>query len=176
MTIAPRATEAPTSTAPFLPSLAPRRSRLSHAHDAEPPPPSEEVRAELQGELDRVRGVGDEVCHLLGMTSTWGAARWEAGPANDTLVPTYRVAVKGHVPDDATTELLVQRLTRRGWSGAVLSHEPVLRLDAHRATFVMRLTAEGSTVRLAVMSPPVQLGRTLSSWVLAGVYEDDEIA
>jgi hypothetical protein len=192
MTVAPRSTEAPPTpttavapatspsttsvTPPLLPALTPRRSRLVHAHDTEPPPASEEVRAELQGELDKVHRTGEELCHLIGMTSTWGAARWEAGPTNDTLVPTYRVAVRGHVPDEATTELLVQRLARQHWSGAVLSHEPILRLDAHRETFAMRFTAEGSTVRLAVMSPPVQLGRTLSTWVLAGVYEDDEIA
>lgn len=158
MTIAPRATGAPDAPA-TVPSTAPTT------------PP-----AELQGELDRVHRTGDELCHLLGMTSAWGAARWEAGPTTDALVPTYRVAVKGHVPDEATTDILVQRLTRHGWSGAVLSHEPILRLDAHRSTFVMRLTAEASTVRLVVVSPPVQLGRTLAAWVLAGVYEDDEIA
>ncbi|TGO05413.1 hypothetical protein [Serinibacter arcticus] len=128
-----------------------------------PPPASAEVSAARQGELDTVHHAGDALCHLIGMTSTWGATRWEAGSTGETPVPTYRIAVTGHVPDEATIDLLVQRLTRQGWCGAVLSHEPILRLDAHRTVFAMRLTAEASTIRLTVTSLPVALATAFRS-------------
>ncbi|PWD51549.1 hypothetical protein C8046_13745 [Serinibacter arcticus] len=158
-----------------LPHLTARQLR-AHVLETPPPPSSEEVREELQGELDRVDSTGKDLCHLMGMTSTWGNARWEAGPTPDVLVPTFRVVVQGGVPTEEVIALIVRRLTKHGWSGGVASHEPILRLDAQRAAFAMRLTADNGQVRLKVDAAPVRLGRTLATWVLAGVYEEDEIA
>lgn len=171
-----RPTVAPAHRSAAPADESPRESQLNRDVETEPPPPSEEVRAELQGDLDRVSAVGTEVCRLLGITSTWGAAHWEPGATRDTLQPTYRVTVRGDVPDESVTAVLVRRLARHGWSGAVTSHEPIMRLDAHRDVFALCLTAEGSIVRLTVRTQPVRLGRTLATWILAGVYEDDEIA
>lgn len=157
-----------------VPNVTPRRRAATT--EAEPPPSSDQVRLELQGELDRIGQAGRDLCHLMGITDTWGTARWEAGPTPDTLTPTYRVVVQGELPGPEVTNLIVARLTRHGWSGVVPSLDPVLRLDATRASTTMRLTIEGGSVRLKVGAAPVRLGRHLATWILAGVYEEDEIA
>ena len=164
----------PAPVAAPVPNVTARRCAATI--EAAPPPSSAQVRLELQGELDRIGQAGRDLCHLMGITDTWGTARWEAGPTPDTLTPTYRVVVQGKLPDPEVTNLIVTRLTRHGWSGAVPSLDPVLRLDATRATTTMRLTVEGGCVRLKVRAQPIRLGRHLATWILAGVYEEDEIA
>lgn len=139
-----------------------------------PPIAYEDVRDALATHLQRTAQAGADLCRLLGMTSTWNTTRWEPGSSSDALLPTFRITVKGHVPDHDTTEIIVGRLAQHGWNGAVHSREPVFRIDAHRETASMTLTAADNMVRLVLHETPVRLDRTLASWILAGAFEDDE--
>lgn len=140
----------------------------------EPPEAYDEVRDELATHLERTAQAGTDLCRLLGMTSTWSTTKWEPAASPDTLLPTFRITVRGHVPDEETTDVIVRRLTQHAWNGAVLSREPIFRIDAHRGPASMTLTAEDNIVRLAVSDTPVRLTRTLATWILVGAFEDDE--
>lgn len=141
-----------------------------------PPPGSEDVRTILEGELARIATAGKEVCQLLGMTSTWGSATWEPDTDPENLIPTFTVAVSGDTPTREVIDLVTTRLERAGWNGALLSHEPDLRLDGHHGAHRLTLTASHGVVRLRVSAAPVRLGRTFATWVRAGVYNDDDVS
>lgn len=131
---------------------------------------------DLQRVLADLRDQGRSLCSLLGMTSEWGHARWAAGATPAHLVGTFRVVVHGDIPDHDTMALLARRLARHGWAGTIVSESPVARLDCTRSGLEMRLTARGGIVTLALQGRPIRAGRSLAMSVLAGVFDEDEIA
>lgn len=141
-----------------------------------PPLAYEDVREELASYLERTAQGGQDLCQLLGMTSTWNTTRWVRGSSPEVLLPSFRITVSGNVPDDETTEIIVRRLREHLWNGALLSREPIFRIDAHRETASMSLTAANNTVRLVLHETPVRLNRTLATWILAGAFEDEDEA
>lgn len=142
-----------------------------------PTPPSPDggadVLAVLRHELERTDQEGRQLCALLGITSTWGGARWFGGSTPERLVPVYRVTVHGANPTPEAIATITARLARHGWQGGVTAHGSPVRVDCTREDATMTLTAENGSVTLVVQRRPTTVGRGVANRVLAGVYEDD---
>ncbi|PWD49705.1 hypothetical protein C8046_02280 [Serinibacter arcticus] len=129
--------------------------------------------ARLDAEITRLRGEGDRICRLLGMTSDWATTRWAAGERPSAVVASYTVRVHGESPTPEVTRGLTRRLARQGWVGKVLSEGSTLRIEAVQGDLSMRLVAHDRRVTLRVNGPQIEIGRPHAKALLAGVFEDD---
>lgn len=128
-------------------------------------------------ELDVVRAETDlvarQVCRTIGVRGTWGTSRWRATGDPAAVASTFEIQVAGPSPCLATARRIAGRLAARGWTGGIKAMTPIVRIDAERDGYQVRLVATRRTITVRVSSAPVVLGETVAQDVLDGMFEDE---
>ncbi|PWD50694.1 hypothetical protein C8046_08545 [Serinibacter arcticus] len=127
--------------------------------------------------LDEVRAEADLVarraCRTVGVRGTWGTSRWRATEDPETVVSTFQIRVAGKAPCADVAQSIAGRLATNGWTSRVKAMTPIVRIDAERDGFRLRLVATGGTVTVRVTGRPITVGEKLAQRVLDGVFEED---
>lgn len=127
--------------------------------------------------LDAVRAEADliarRVCRTIGVRGTWGTSRWHATEDPDTVVSTFEIRVAGKEPCEQVARRIAGRLARNGWTGGIKAMTPIVRIDAQREGYRVRLVATGGVVTVRVTGRPVSVGADMVQEVLNGLYEED---
>lgn len=135
------------------------------------PPLDPQMRDRLHTLTNDLATTGAYKARLVGFRVQDATTHWMPGPTPESIKRVFHIEADGDAPSPETTELILSRLSSRGWRGLHTGRGEVFRAEAEREGWRLWITGKDGRISMTIETVPVIVGADVAKRILAGIHQ-----